>query len=67
MAVANAIPEAKAVAKLRHQNIVEVYDVSSPEDEEQYLVQELVRGRSLRKILQAHGVVVNCDDCAGNR
>lgn len=47
--------EAKAVAKLRHQNIVEVYDVSSPEDEEQYLVQELVRGRSLRKILQAHG------------
>jgi len=49
--------EAKAVAKLRHPNIVEVYDVSSPEDEEQYLVEELVRGRSLRKILETHGAL----------
>ncbi|WP_394821935.1 serine/threonine-protein kinase [Pendulispora albinea] len=46
--------EARAVAKLRHENIVEVYDVSSPEEDEQYLVVELVRGRSLRKILEEH-------------
>ncbi|WP_394842547.1 serine/threonine protein kinase [Pendulispora brunnea] len=49
--------EAKAVAKLRHPNIVEVYDVSSPDEEEQYLVNELVRGRSLRKLLEAHGAL----------
>src|ERR1700689_4159227 len=34
--------EARAVAKLRHRNIVEVYDVTAPEDPEQYLVVELV-------------------------
>ncbi len=43
--------EARAVAKLRHPNIVEVYDVSSEEDEEQYLVVELLRGLTLRKVL----------------
>jgi serine/threonine-protein kinase len=46
--------EAKAVAKLRHANIVEVYDVSSGDEGEQYLVVELVRGPTLRKILQKH-------------
>src|SRR5271165_2376947 len=44
--------EARAVAKLRHRNIVEVYDVSAPEDPEQYLVCELVRGTTLRKLLE---------------
>ena len=44
--------EAKAVAKLRHANIVEVFDVSSGDDNEQFLVVELVRGPTLRKILQ---------------
>ena len=43
--------EAQAVAKLRHPNIVEVYDVSAQGDREQYLVVELVRGRTLRGIL----------------
>src|ERR1700735_681108 len=41
--------EAKAVAKLRHPNIVEVFDVSAPEEAEHYLVVELVRGDTLRK------------------
>src|SRR6266852_3922750 len=41
--------EAKAVAKLRHRNIVEVFDVSSAEEDEQYLVVEFVRGQTLRK------------------
>ncbi len=49
--------EAQAVAKLRHVNIVEVYDVSSEGETEQYLVVELLRGRTLRKLLQAHGAL----------
>jgi serine/threonine-protein kinase len=48
--------EAKAVAKLRHPNIVEVFDVSSDEDDEQYLVVELVRGPTLRRLLTDRGV-----------
>src|SRR5260370_31130588 len=44
--------EAKAVAKLRHDNIVEVYDVSAEDEPEQYLVVELLRGVTLRKLLQ---------------
>src|SRR5687768_1834760 len=49
--------EAKAVAKLRHPNIVEVFDVSSEEETEQYLVVELVRGPTLRKLLQERGAM----------
>ncbi|MDF2693738.1 MAG: serine/threonine protein kinase, partial [Labilithrix sp.] len=49
--------EAKAVAKLRHPNIVEVFDVSSEDESEQYLVVELVRGPTLRKILQDRGAL----------
>jgi serine/threonine-protein kinase len=43
--------EARAVAKLKHPNIVEVYDVSDPEEDERYLIVELVRGTTLRKVL----------------
>jgi hypothetical protein len=49
--------EAKAVAMLRHPNIVEVYDVSSEDEPDQYLVVELVRGVTLRKILQDRGAL----------
>jgi serine/threonine-protein kinase len=49
--------EAKAVAKLRHANIVEVYDVSGEDEDEQYLVVELLRGLTLRKLLQKHGAL----------
>src|SRR5689334_4184722 len=49
--------EAKAVAKLRHPNIVEVFDVSSDEESEQYLVVEFVRGKTLRKLLQERGAL----------
>lgn len=49
--------EAKAVAKLRHPNIVEVFDVSSAEDPEKYLVVELVRGPTLRRLLEQHGAL----------
>jgi serine/threonine protein kinase len=47
--------EAKAVAKLRHPNIVEVFDVSSEGEPEQYLVVELVRGSTLRRVLADRG------------
>jgi serine/threonine protein kinase len=49
--------EAKAVAKLRHRNIVEVFDVSSVDEDEQYLVVEFVRGKTLRKLLQETGAL----------
>jgi eukaryotic-like serine/threonine-protein kinase len=49
--------EAKAVAKLRHRNIVEVFDVSSADEAEQYLVVEFVRGQTLRKLLQQGGAL----------
>jgi serine/threonine-protein kinase len=49
--------EAKAVAKLRHPNIVEVFDVSAQDEAEHYLVVELVRGDTLRKMLQQHGAL----------
>ncbi|MEM1030767.1 MAG: serine/threonine-protein kinase [Myxococcota bacterium] len=47
------VSEAKAVAKLRHPGIVDVYDVSDEADAERYLVVELIRGQSLRHWLQA--------------
>ena len=56
MEVSRFNTEARAVAKLRHPNIVEVFDVSDTDDEEQYLVVELVRGTTLRKVLQAKRV-----------
>jgi len=49
--------EAKAVAKLRHPNIVDVYDVSEPDEADQYLVVGLVRGTTLRKLLQERGAI----------
>ncbi len=46
------VVEAQAVAKLRHANIVEVFDVSADDDAEKYLVVELVRGSTLRQLLK---------------
>lgn len=52
---ARFVSEARAVAKVKHPNIVEVYDVSDESDDERYLVVELVKGTTLRKLLQQHG------------
>jgi serine/threonine protein kinase len=52
-AVARFHAEARAVAKLRHPNIVELFDISEPDEPEQYLVAELVRGTTLRKVLES--------------
>jgi serine/threonine-protein kinase len=43
--------EARAVAKLRHTNIVEVHDVSDATEDELYLVSELLQGTTLRTFL----------------
>lgn len=43
--------EARAVAKLKHPAIVEIYDVPDLEDGERYLVAEFVDGPSLRKYM----------------
>ncbi len=48
------VAEAKAVAKLRHPGIVDVYDVAEDDDPERYLVVELIRGTTLRKLLDSH-------------
>jgi serine/threonine-protein kinase len=52
---ARFVSEARAVAKVKHPNIVEVYDVSDADEPERYLVQELVRGTTLRQLLTDHG------------
>lgn len=49
--------EAQAVAKLRHPNIVEVFDVAGSDEPEQYLVVELVHGTTLRRVLQENGAM----------
>jgi serine/threonine protein kinase len=48
------IAEARAAAKLHHPSIVEVHDVSDDDDPERYLVVELCRGTTLRKVLERH-------------
>jgi len=40
--------EARATARLRHENIVEVYDFSGDDSAEMYLVTEYIEGRTLR-------------------
>ena len=52
---ARFVSEARAVAKVKHPNIVEVYDVSDADEPERYLVQELVRGTTLRQLIAARG------------
>ena len=44
--------EARAVAKLRHEGIVSIFDVAAEDASEPYLVVELVRGTSLREVLR---------------
>jgi serine/threonine-protein kinase len=54
-ASARFLREAKAIAKLRHPDIVEVYDISDEAESERYLVVELVRGSTLRQVLKRQG------------
>ena len=49
--------EARTVAKLRHPNIVEVYDVSSEDEPDKYIVVQLSRGMTLRRLLGRVGEI----------
>ncbi len=46
--------EARAVARLNHPNIVEVFDYSPPESEQAYIVTEYVDGPTLRQFIMQH-------------
>ena len=47
--------ESQAVAKLSHNNIVSIFDVSSPNSPVQYIVMELIEGITLKNYLQRKG------------
>lgn len=46
--------EARAVARLHHANILEIYDFSGEDSSEAYLVTELIVGRTLRAFASEH-------------
>ena len=43
--------EAHAVAKLRHENILEIFDYSGPDSAESYIVTEFIHGQTLKQFL----------------
>lgn len=47
--------EAKAIARLRHPNILEVYDFSSEDADRSYIVMEYVAGENLRQYIARTG------------
>jgi tRNA A-37 threonylcarbamoyl transferase component Bud32 len=51
---ARFVSEARTVARLRHPNIVEVFDISDEDEPERYLVVQLVRGTTLRALVTRH-------------
>ena len=48
--------EAHAVAKLRHENILEIYDFSGTESDEAYIVTEFIDGESLKEFITHHAI-----------
>jgi serine/threonine-protein kinase len=46
--------EAHAVAKLRHENILEIFDYSGPDSPDSYIVTEFIHGRTLKSFLAEH-------------
>jgi serine/threonine-protein kinase len=49
--------EARVIAKLRHPNVVEVYDFAGEESERAFIVAEFVEGHTLADFLHEHGPV----------
>ena len=49
--------EAVAVAKLQHPGIVEIFDYSGPDAKQSYIVCELIRGRTLRTVIEDRGPI----------
>ncbi len=48
--------EARAVAKLRHENILEIFDYSGKDSAESYIVTEFIRGRTLKDFVGEHAL-----------
>src|SRR5262245_61942066 len=48
--------EAHAVAKLRHDNILEIFDYSGPDSPESYIVTEFIHGKTLKELLGQHPI-----------
>src|SRR5262245_8525729 len=46
--------EAHAVAKLRHENILEIFDYSGPDSPDSYIVTEFIHGTTLKTFLGEH-------------
>src|SRR6516225_3439897 len=46
--------EAHAVAKLRHENILEIFDYSGPDSPDSYIVTEFIHGCTLKSFLDQH-------------
>jgi len=49
--------EAKAIARLKHANILEIYDYADEDAERAYIVMEYVDGTDLRQCIDAQGVI----------
>src|SRR5688500_2085480 len=43
--------EAQAVAKLRHENILEIFDYAAKPDSEAYIVTEFIDGQTLKQVI----------------
>ena len=48
--------EAQAVAKLRHENILEIFDFSGVESDESYIVTEFIDGQTLKQFITDHDI-----------
>ncbi|MEE2789182.1 MAG: serine/threonine-protein kinase [Myxococcota bacterium] len=48
--------EARAVARLRHPNIVDVFDYASPQSQDSFIVTEFVDGPTLRTFAEEHPI-----------
>src|SRR5438045_565415 len=46
--------EAHAVAKLRHENILEIFDYSGPDSPDSYIVTEFIHGKTLKTFVAEH-------------
>jgi len=49
--------EAKAIAKLHHSNILQIYDYSGLESSPSFIVMELIQGPTLRRFLEEHNSI----------
>lgn len=50
--------EARAVARLKHPGVIEIYDYSGPEAELPYIACELIEAPTLRDVLETRGVTL---------